>query len=178
MSHEWYLSDASHLSEIGVDNLRILYEYAMSVLNRLQTRFIALDSKASQTISLIAVLSGILVYTLPSSTMANAEIKIMLYGSMICFVFAILFCLFCLRVRMMLEPPTVEGTIKWMFTRDKKQIDFEMFSAIIVDLANAEKSQVKIYNLKAKYLSIGQLFEVIGVISLLASIGVSQIKIV
>jgi hypothetical protein len=178
MSSERYLSDASHLSDIGVDNLRILYEYAMSVLNRLQKRFIALDSKASQTISLLAIVSGIFVSALPSSQIANGEIKVMLYGSIICFIIAILFCLLCLRVRVMLEPPTIEGAVRWIFPREKKQIDLELFSAIIVDLANAEKSQLKIYNLKAKYLNIGQLFEVIGVISLLASIGISNIKIV
>lgn len=173
MASESNYFDTSFLPDIGISNLHIFYNFATHSLDRIQRKFAAIDSKASQTISLLAVVSGVLVFALSSSNIKNDEVKLILYGSIICFIIATLCCLWCLRVRSVLEPQTVEGAIKWLKEKDIKNIEVEILSALIIDIANAEKSYIDVYDKKTKYLSIGQDFEVIGIMLLFIFIVVS-----
>jgi hypothetical protein len=175
MASESINFDASFLSGIGDTNLNTFYDYATRGLDRVQRRFSALDSKASQTISLLAVVSGILVFAVPSPDLKIVDVKLILYASMVCFIIATLCCLFCLRVRNVLEPGTVGQIIELIHEKDHKRINFAMLSTLIIDIANAERSYITIYDKKSKYLTIGQDFEVVGIILLLMFIGLSKI---
>ncbi len=169
-------SDASILSNIGKENLLVLYNYAVKSLSRVQTRFAAIDSKASQTISLIAVVGGLLIFTVPTTKLKEIITICLLLSVIICFIIAILFCLWCLRVRSLLEAPLVTKTVNWINESEEKDIDIKLLSSLIIDIANAEFDHMEIYNKKARYLGIGQALEVVGIIFLLIFIGISKLQ--
>lgn len=170
-------SDSSRISKVGKENLQLLYEYALNSINRFQRKFVAIDSKASQTIGIIAVVGGIFSFAVPQEIIRNGSHLILLFIAIICLISSTLCCILCLRVRTILEAPSIEKIIKWIYENEEKNeiINIKILSAIIVDLGNAENSHLEAIEKKAKYLSIGQIFEVFGIFFLLIFAGFSRL---
>ena len=168
-------SDSRALIEHDQTTVRAAYEYSISSLHRIQTRFAAIDTKASHTMGIIAVVVAILALSFPSPGEASKEVNGLLYAAITLFIGSVLCCLLCIQVRSLLEGPTIGTIIDWLKDKHKLKGDKELLTVLTVDLANAETSHYMVYEKKTKYLFIAQVLEVAGIVLLIISIGLSRL---
>lgn len=161
-------TDASLLGELDRSILQQLFDYSLGSLNRVQSRFAALDSKASQSMGLIAVVGGILVFGAPSVRLKSGFGEVILSVAVVCLLCSALCSLLCLRIRTTMEPPTVEKAIDWLRAQNQEKLESRMLSALIIDLAHAEYSHIHACLTKSRFLLGGQIFQMVGVTLLFA----------
>lgn len=168
ISSDEHTTDASFLSGLDKSVLQQFLDYSLGSLNRVQTKFAALDSKASQSMGLISIVGGILVFGLPPAKVKSNVGDSLLSFGVLCLLCSALCSLLCLRVRLTIEPPTIKRAVEWLHAQDKNRLAVSMLSALIIDLANAERSHIQACESKSKVLSIGQALQLIGIAFLFA----------
>lgn len=154
------------LTEIGKPTVSQIIGFSWGALDRVRSRFEAIDSKASQSIGLIAVVGGILVLGLPQVKIKKELTDLLLIISVAALLASALFSLLCLRVRFTMEPPTVGNVIEWLREQQGQNIEILLLSSLVIDLANAENSYLRVCEVKARHLAVAQLLQGIGVVML------------
>ncbi len=166
-------NDVKKLSNNDYASIEVAYNYGLAGLSRVQAKFTTLDTKASHTMGIIAVVVAILVLSFPASTERPEEIRALLFSSIIFFLLSSLFCLICLRVRKLWEAPTIGKLIDWLSKEAKTRTKEELLSELVIGLANAEISHYTVYEEKVRLLRYAQALQVGGIIILIISIGLS-----
>lgn len=161
-------TDASLLAALDTPTLHQLFDYSLGSLSRVQSRFASLDSKASQSMGLIAVVGGILVLGTSSAKVKSGYGDAILPIAVLCLLCSALCSLLCLRIRTTLEPPTVDKAIDWLSAQNQDNLELRMLSALVIDLAHAEHSHIQACLTKSRFLLGGQIFQVVGVTFLFA----------
>jgi hypothetical protein len=159
------------LTEIGKPTVSQIISFSWGALDRVHSRFEAIDSKASQSIGIIAVVGGILVLGLPPVKMKEELTDLLLIISVAALLGSALFSLLCLRVRFTKEPPTIGNVIEWLREQQGREqqeqnIEILLLSSLVIDLANAEDSHLRVCKVKARHLAMAQVLQGIGVVML------------
>ena len=150
-------------------------DYSVESFTRAQDRYYALDSKAFQTVGLVAVVGGILAFGASATTGSGIFGTLFLGVTAVSFAFATVFCLLSLRVRALLEPPAISRVVRWVSEQDEVPSDTKLLAAMIIDLANAEGQYLSLCLSKARLLALGQAFDVVGIIALLVYVATSRL---
>lgn len=168
-------SDAERLARAPKATLELLLKYSEGSLVRAQSRFAALDDKASQSIGLIGIIGGILAFA-PLSSNANQAGDAVLMAAA-AFLIGAAFCsLLALTVRLTREPPTVGGVLTILAGADLSVSDVAYMCSMIVDLANAERSHLDASHAKARMVRIAQGLQAVGVVLVFAYLMIEKLS--
>ena len=154
------------LIESGKPTVSQIISLSWGALDRIHSRFEAIDSKASQSIGFIAVVGGILVLGLPQVNMKKELIDLLLIISVAALLCSALFSLLCLRVRSVVEPPTIFMVLDWLREKQEQNIEIQLLSSLVVNLAQSEDSYLQVCKVKVWQLEVAQVLQGIGVLML------------